>query len=310
MTLRYRCRRLFDLAFSSLPQSIHTGLLKSYSYMPELSLKSGFRCFPQVFYSPLVDPNEIKIDLLGTERHLPGIHFDSEAIFGLLAKLAPYTGEVDWIPKDGRQCAAWSEAYTTLDSAILYCLIRHLKPKRFIEVGCGSSSAISSDAIRKNRMEGHECEATFIEPYPGPRLEGVNLAGELLVKKIEDVPLDYFSGLGANDILFIDTSHVLKCQNDVEYELLHILPSLNQGVYIHIHDIYTPFDQPKDWLLDRLYPGWSNEQYAVECLLSGGRAFETVAPLYWLGAKHRDRVLDFVGTSNDRGQAYWIRKTC
>ena len=309
MTLRYQCRRLFDLMFSMLPRAIHTGLLKSYSYTPELSLKSGFRCFPQIYYSPLIDPTEINVDLLGTERHLPGIRFDTDAIFELLTKLAPYAAEPDWMPRLDNERVAWSETYTTLDSAILYCMIRHLKPKRFIEVGCGCSSAISSEAIRKNRSEGHDCEATFIEPYPGPRLEGVNLAGELLVKRIEDMPLDYFSGLGASDILFIDTSHVLKCQNDVEYELLHILPSLNPDVYIHIHDIYTPFDQPKDWLLDRLYPGWSNEQYAVECLLSGGDTFETIAPLHWLGAKHRDRILDFTGTSNDRGQAYWIRKT-
>ena len=79
-----------------------------------------------------------------------------------------------------------------------------------------------------------------------------------------------FSELKAGDVLFIDTSHVLKCQNDVEWELLHILPSLKPDVHVHIHDIYTPYEQPEDWLLGRYAPGASNEQYAVECLLSGG----------------------------------------
>ena len=282
--------------------------------MPELTLKSGFRCFPQVFCSPLVNPAEIKVDLLGKKRELPGIKIDLNVVFQLLEQLSPYASELGWMPRDAAGLVTWHETYTTLDSAILYCMLRHLKPKRFVEVGCGYSSGVSSEAIRKNRAEGHACEAIFIEPYPGPRLKGINLAGELLVKKIEDMPMEFFSSLQAGDILFIDTSHVIKCQNDVEYELLHILPNLRAGVYIHIHDIYTPCDQPADWLIGRYPAGYANEQYAVECMLSGGEDYEVLAPLYWLGSDYQEKVAAFLGKTADlhtalrRGQALWIKK--
>ena len=301
-------RKIFDRAFALLPTFLHTGVLKSYANMPELSLKSGFRCFPQIFCSPLVNPAEVNKELLGKKRDLPGIPIDLGQAFELLEQLSRYAGELDWMPRDAKGQVPWSETYTTLDSAILYCMVRHLKPKRFIEVGCGFSSGVSSEAIRRNRAEGHPCEVTFIEPYPGPRLKGINLAGELLVKKIEELPKSFFQSLQAGDILFIDTSHVIKCQNDVEYELLHLLPSLNAGVTIHIHDIYTPCDQPEDWLLTRYPSGYANEQYAVECLLSGGNDYEVLAPLYWLGCDYREKVAAFVGKATDRGQALWIKK--
>jgi hypothetical protein len=138
----------------------------------------------------------------------------------------------------------------------------------------------------------------------------VELYGELLVKKVEEVPLDFFRELGTDDVLFIDTSHVLKCQNDVEWELLHILPSLNSGVMIHIHDIYTPYEQPHEWLLGRYAPGAVNEQYAVEALLSGGSSFEICLPLHLIGRESPELVERLLGCGCvDRGQAFWIRKT-
>lgn len=248
------------------------------------------------------------MERLEGSRTLPGIQFDHDRIFSLLDELRDHCAELDWMERHPDGKVKWHETYTTLDSAVLYTLIRRLKPKRFIEVGCGRSSRVTSEAIFRNRSEGHDCNVTFIEPYPGPRLEGVKLAGELLVQKIEDTPLEYFADLGPGDILFIDTSHVIKCQNDVEYELLHILPSLKPGVFVHIHDIYTPYDQPKDWLLGRYAPGASNEQYAFECLLSGGATYQTVLPLYWLGKDHPEKVADFLGKAQDRGQAYWVEK--
>lgn len=303
-----KARLIFDNLMSRLPASFHRSLLKSYANQPELSLRSGFRCFPQNFYSPLVNPHEIHRDRLGAKRELPGIQIDMNEVFRFVERIRPYCGELSWMERLSSGDVAWHETYTTLDSTALYCTVRALKPKRFIEVGCGKSSAVSSEAIRRNESEGHSCFTTFIEPYPGPRLDGVKLAGDLLVERIENVPLSYFQELNAGDILFIDTSHVIKCQNDVEYELLHILPSLKSGVVIHIHDIYTPYDQPADWLLDRYAPGGSNEQYAVECLLSGGDNYQVLAPLFMLGMEHREKISEFMGSKTDRGQAFWLIK--
>jgi hypothetical protein len=301
-------RDKFDFLFGMAPRFLHTGLLKSYANQPELTLRSGFRCFPQVFYSPLVNPGEIDTSKLGERRDLPGIEIDMHKVAEWVKKIAVYAPEFRWAPRDEvTGLVPWAETYTTLDSVCLYCLLRYLKPQRYIEVGCGVSSGVSSEALRANEREGVKAQAVYIEPYPGPRLEGVDLYGELLVKKVEEVPLDFFRQMTADDVLFIDTSHVLKCQNDVEWELLHILPSLNPGVMIHIHDIYTPYEQPGDWLLGRYAPGAVNEQYAVEALLSGGSRFEVCLPLHLLGREYPGLV-ELLGRAVDRGQAFWIRK--
>jgi len=303
-------RKWFDRIFAGLPRPLHTAILKSYANQPRLTLLSGFRCFPQVFYSPLVNPAEIDLTRMGKKRELPGIHIDMDKVSMWFGKISRYAPEFSWAPRDASTGKVpWAETYTTLDSVVLYCLLRHLKPRRYIEVGCGVSSQVSSQALRANEREGVRAESTFIEPFPGPRLDGVDLYGCLLVKKIQEVALADFKSLEENDVLFIDTSHVLKCQNDVEYELLHILPSLRPGVMIHIHDIYTPYEQPADWLLGRYAPGGSNEQYAVEALLSGGGQFEVCLPLHLVGREFPEIAEGLLGRGVDRGQAFWIRKT-
>jgi hypothetical protein len=94
----------------------------------------------------------------------------------------------------------------------------------------------------------------------------------------------------------------------VEWELLHILPSLQQGVMVHIHDIFTPYEQPKDWLLGRYAPGFANEQYALEALLSGGENYEICLPMHLIGREHPEWVVKMLGRCVDRGQAFWIQK--
>ena len=278
---RLLLRNLFDSMISAVPATLMRGLLKSIENHPEIGMRAGFRVFPQKFDTPLVNPEEIDRKKLLEKRDLPGIRIDTEKVIALMRLLAPYCKELDVLPGTGDPL--WYGTYPVIDSTFLYCMVRHLKPKRYIEVGCGYSSRVSSMALRKNVAEGHPCQVTYIEPYPGWRLEGVDLFGELLQKRIEDVPVEYFRELGENDILFIDTSHVIKAQNDVEYELLHVLPALRPGVQIHIHDIFTPYDQPVDTILGPghgNYWGFRNEQYVLECLLSCTTEFEITLPLH------------------------------
>jgi hypothetical protein len=188
-----------------------------------------------------------------------------------------------------------------------YCLIRHLKPKRVIEVGCGFSSRVATLACRKNREEGHSTECLFIEPYPAEWLKVFKLSGTLLVKKIEEVPLATFQNLEAGDMLFIDTTHIIKAQSDCCYELLEVIPSLRPGVWIHVHDIFTPYDYPEEWLLDQLRS--FNEQYAFECLLSNSEGLEVMLPLYLLWKDHRAALDELMSKSAARPAAFWVRKT-
>jgi hypothetical protein len=184
-------------------------------------------------------------------------------------------------------------------------MIRHFKPRRIIEAGCGFSSRVISLAARKNAAEGRPVACTFIEPYPSERILRDRLAGPLLEKKIEDVPMATFRELQAGDFLFIDTSHVIKTQNDCCYEYLELLPSLNPGVIVHVHDIFTPYDYPEEWITKMLFA--FNEQYALECLMSGNPSLEIILPLYYLWRDHTDALSRFMPGAQVRPVAFWLR---
>ena len=309
--MRRLLRCVFDGLVACVPASLVRGLLKTFALRPDFSLRAGFRVYPQTFFSPIVDSREIDRLKLNAKRDLPGIRIDRAVVESTVKQISSAAGELDCLPRTpGTRNVTWSETYPTPDSAFLYCLLRHLKPRRYVEVGCGFSSCVSSKALRRNKAEGFDCKTIYIEPYPGERLQGFELFGDLWVKRIEEVPVDFFQQLEAGDVLFIDTSHVIKTQNDVEYELLHILPTLKPGVYVHIHDIFTPFDLPEEWVIGpRSYWGVVNEQYALECLLSCTDKFEIILPLHLMQRENPELIERIVPGATDRAQAFWIRVT-
>ena len=83
---------------------------------------------------------------------------------------------------------------------------------------------------------------------------------------MEECPLRLFESLRAGDILFIDSSHVIRSGNDVEYEYFEIIPRLRPGVVIHIHDIFLPLRYQEDWMRKELI--FWNEQYLLEAMLT------------------------------------------
>src|SRR5262249_34545280 len=129
-----------------------------------------------------------------------------------------------------------------VDAEVFYSMIRHFKPQRLIEIGSGYSTFLAAQAVLKNEAEtGHRCDLGAIEPYPGPVLrQGFPGLSRLVARGVQEVPLSEFEALGENDIVFIDSSHVLKTGSDVQYEFLEILPRLRPGVLVHVHDIFLP----------------------------------------------------------------------
>lgn len=89
---------------------------------------------------------------------------------------------------------------------------------------------------------------------------------------MEHLPLDFFSNLAANDILFIDSSHVGKIGSDVLYELFEILPRLQEGVIIHFHDVFYPFEYPREWV-ESFHWAW-NETYFLHAFLQYNQTFK------------------------------------
>jgi hypothetical protein len=309
---RLLLRRFVNGLGGLIPPSCLRFFLKIFLSRPDLALRAGFQVSPLVFYSPLPNPAEIDLARLREKRELPDLPIDTPAAVRLLTDLAVFTEEIGQFPRDAQdpRMVLWHHTYPTHDTAVLYAMLRKLKPKRYIEIGCGYSSRASSAAILRNRAEGFPCHARYIEPYPAAHLDIAGLAGEFLRKKVEQIPLEIFRELESGDALFIDTSHVLKTQNDVEYEFTRILPALRPGITVHIHDIFTPYDYPEEWIVnsDR-FCGGNNEQYLLEAFLGAGDNWKVVLPVYLLWRDRRDalRVL-WPETTSDRPASFWIEK--
>src|SRR5262249_36932105 len=136
-------------------------------------------------------------------------------------------------------------------------------------------SACTIDTVE--RFLSHECELTFIEPYPAllrTLFGGIVPRAEVIEKPVQEVPLSVFESLQANDILFIDSTHVMSTGSDVCFELLEILPRLAPGVLVHFHDMFWPFEYPRPWAVDE-NRSW-NELYAVRAFLIGNRTWHVV----------------------------------
>lgn len=175
--------------------------------------------------------------------------------------------------------------FSKLDAAIYYALIRHLKPARVIEIGCGFSTRIADIALKRNRTEGHPGRLICIEPYPEARLTEFALEMELIQQPVQEVGLEMFRSLKSSDILFIDSSHVAKFQSDVCHEFLTILPTLAPGVWVHVHDIFFPADYPAEWLVEKRIA--FNEQYLLEAFLALNPSFTAQCCLHALWLDHK-----------------------
>ena len=196
------------------------------------------------------------------------------------------------------------------DAELYYSIVRKTKPRRIIEVGSGFSTRVAMEAISRNRQEdnNYTCSVTCIEPYEMPWLSKLDV--QLVRKKVEDMDLSIFQELETGDILFIDSSHMIRPGGDVTFEILNILPSVKKGVLVHFHDIFTPADYPVDWL-KHSFRFW-NEQYLLEAFLTGNNNFEVTCALNFLATHHWKQIehafpLMAMATIKQPG-SIWLRK--
>lgn len=158
------------------------------------------------------------------------------------------------------------------DAIFLSCMMIHHQPKRIIEVGSGFSSALMLDINEKHL--NNSVALTFIEPFPEERLSKlVRPSDNCVIRKefVQDTDMKIFETLEENDILFIDSSHVSKAGSDVNHLFFNVLPTLKKGVIIHIHDVFYPFEYPKEWVFGGR--AW-NEAYLVRAFLQYNTNFE------------------------------------
>ncbi len=211
-------------------------------------------------------------------------------------------------PTPGHRFHLDNGSYAHFDAIMLYCMMRHARPRRIIEVGSGFSSAAMLD-VNEQRMNG-TVALTFIDPDMArlrPLLYPADQSRVTLIEKpVQDVPPGFFSALGENDILFIDSSHVAKIGSDVNRLFFHILPSLAPGVLIHIHDIAGNFEYPRDWLEEGR--AW-NEQYLLRAFLMYNRAFRVELFPSWLFRMRPDWFREHMPRcAMGGGGQIWLRK--
>jgi hypothetical protein len=263
---------------------------------PELSDRWGYHIRPIHYYEPLPDFREITPEQIQRRREFSAIDFRWDEQLRLLGALESYAGELP-------ESEVHNDYFSGLDAVVYYSLIRHLKPRRIIEIGGGYSTRIAGKALAANQSGRLTC----IEPFP-ERLNGSSLGIELITKRVEEIDVSFFSSLKANDILFIDSSHTVKFGSDVCYEFLEILPSLKRGVWVHVHDIFFPHDYPAEWLLKRRLA--LNEQYLLEAFLAFNREFEVALANYWLALDHVPAVNRLFASAGPTGSSsFWFYRT-
>jgi hypothetical protein len=309
---RYHLRLAFNSLVALIPRWMLAGFFKTFLTRPEIAEAAGFHVYPRMFASPFPILEEIDWQRLEVRRSMPCINFREKEALQLVDQLRRFTAELDSVPYDRSPPDApfWFDnaAFLDFDAAALHAVLRDLKPKRYVELGCGFSSYISSHALALNAREGAPCDALYADPDPRCDLSRVLATGRVLRQTVQSLPLELFTKLEANDVLFIDTSHVLKVQSDVVRELVEIIPSLAPGVWIHIHDVFSPYDYPEDWVRHNSRLTY-NEQYGLECLLIGGECCEVVLPLYLLWKEHRGPFQKLFSRGKHRPQSFWIRRS-
>ena len=261
------------------------------------------------YYEPQFNFRQLRRSL-SEERRLPGIDMNVDEQLQLLAKFS-FASELAETPFEKPVPLDFyldNPSFGSGDAEYWYQLIRTVRPRRIIEIGSGYSTLIAMKAIRRNQMDDSEyrCDHVCVEPYEMPWLEDTGV--HVVRQKVEDLDPGFFADLSRNDILFIDSSHVLRPQGDVLFEFLEILPTLQIGVIVHVHDVFTPRDYPPSWLLEE--NRFWNEQYLLEAFLTHNDSWKILGALNYLRHNHFESLrlaAPFLTADREPGSFYMIR---
>lgn len=269
---------------------------------------------PGHFYSPVVDGAKLahrEAEIWGDlTMPLPGIDLNVEEQLALVKTFSAYYAGLPYLPEKNLKARYYfdNDYYTYNDGIVLYSMIRHLKPGKIIEIGSGFSSAIMLDT-NEYCLNG-SVQLCFIDPYP-ERLNGLmnerdRLSARVISSDVQLVPIDLFRELEAGDILFVDSSHVVKTGSDLHHILFNILPDLKAGVHIHFHDIFYPFEYPRSWVMAGR--NW-NENYVLRAFLMYNDRFRIRLFSDYIYKYQTTVFWDLPLAYNVQGTSLWIEKT-
>jgi predicted O-methyltransferase YrrM len=243
-------------------------------------------------------PHARLADLLARDRAT--YRGELEAILEYQADLARIaTGPADTLEPTWIQSPVW---LLGLDSASLYALVRGRAPRRYVEVGSGTSTKFVARAKRDGGLSTH---VTSIDPQPRADID--RICDVVIRRPLELADLAVFEGLEAGDMVFLDGSHRAFMNSDATVFFLDVLPALAPGVIVGIHDILLPWDYPPEWS-ERYY----SEQYLLAAaLLAEDARLRPLLPCHYVSTDAElSGLLEPLWNSLDgidrRGFAFWL----
>lgn len=262
-----------------------TELVNSYEAQQSLRVRSEAPLFvpPGHYYSPVVNVHELqrtRAKVRAPQQAIHGTRLNPAAQFEVFKRLSAKFGAIQFPIKsdDNFRYYFENDFYTYGDALILSAVVQTFRPHRIVEVGSGYSSAVILDTLDKIDAAERSTKCVFVEPYPD-RLKSLLWPNDrdrvtIIEKPVQETDISLFADLEAGDIVFFDTTHVLKTNSDVHYELFSILPALRSGVIIHFHDVFDGFEYPDAWILND-NRSW-NELYALRAFLMYNNAFDVL----------------------------------
>jgi hypothetical protein len=267
--------------------------------------RAGLQVVPKNYYSPIPDLEALPPDAFDRRSELRGIHFDldeqlawiEQHLAAAMREFAPRDADVD------------NASYGRVGADLLHGVVRGLKPRRIVELGSGHSTLFMAAAAECNRAEGVETELRTFDPYPTVARPGLPGLASLEPVRAQDVPLGVFSALEAGDVLFVDTTHTVKLDSDVNRIVLEVLPALAPGVLVHVHDIFLPYEYPRRWLEESGFY-WA-EQYLLQAYLAGNPGVEVLAAAFALCRDRPQAMARLAPTwrPGAEASAFWFRSS-
>lgn len=234
------------------------------------------------------------------------INFDIEGQINLLKQISGIP-LLNWNKNDSSNSLRYYydiEWFGFSCAIALYGIIMLKRPKHIIEIGSGFSTSLMLDT--NERCFNNEIDIECIEPRPERLKRLLKERDRISIHEndLQNIPLELFSKLGQNDILFVDSSHVMKTGSDVSYELFELLPILPKGVFIHFHDVFWPFEYPMGWVTEgRAY----NEQWVLRALLTDSASYKVALFGHQLECLSKAGIISNINSVYGVG-SIWIEK--
>jgi hypothetical protein len=268
--------------------------------------RQGYHVTPVHFYQPVPDTRALA-KAPPRPSSSAGIKLAADAQWEFLESVVkPFTSEFAEFPAAEPSSAGYhinSNIFPALDGYAYYGVLRSYQPRLVIEIGSGASTMVALQALARN---GGASRYVVIDPYPGAAVAG-DARIELVRAEVESVDVALFDQLQPNDVLFVDSTHVVKTGGDVVFLLLEVLPRLRPGVLVHVHDVFLPFDYPRDLLLKR-HMFWT-EQYLLQAYLTENERMAVLFGSHYVASAFADRLRELLpGAWWIGGGSFWMQR--